>query len=81
MKVVEILKLGRIWLEMLQESCIKVEDVRFIAMYDEFCALVGDGNKKSYAVTFLSEKYGISERQVYYILKRLSSDCNFRAGI
>ena len=80
MKVVEILKLSKIWLELLQKACIRVCDVRHIAMYDEYCRLISEGNKKSYAVMFISEKYGISERQVYYIIKKFDSDCNLSAG-
>ena len=80
MKVVEILELGRNFIELLQESCIKVEDVRFIGLYYDYIDLIRQGNKKSYAVIVLSQKYNISERQVYYIIKKLSADCNLRAA-
>ena len=79
MKVVEILKLGQKWLELLHEACIKVEDVRFIELYDDYLSMLECKNKISYIVAVLSEKYRISERKVYYLLKRLSSDCNFSA--
>jgi len=80
MKVVEILKLGQNLIETLQKACIKLDDVRFIGLYDEYCKLIEEGNKKSYAVMALAEKYGISERQVYYILKRFDSDCRISAA-
>ena len=79
MKVVEILKIGQNLLELLQKSRIKVDDVRFIGLYDEYLELIRQGNKKSYAVLVLSQKYNISERQVYYIIKKLSADCKIRA--
>lgn len=79
MKVVEILKLGQNWLELLQDSCIKIEDVRFIAMYEEYQSMVAAGEKKSYVVACLSEKYKVSERQVYYVIKRFGSDCKICA--
>ena len=50
-----------------------MDDVLFIGMYDEYNKIVSSGNKKSYAVTVLSKKYGISERQVYYILKHFAN--------
>ena len=75
MKVIEILKLGRNFLEMLQKSCVKVEDVRFIELYEDYISMVSCKNKISYIVSVLSEKYRISERKVYYIIKRLGSDC------
>jgi len=79
MKVIEILKLGQNWLELLQKSCIRMDDVRFIGMYYEYQQLIRDGNKKSYAIAFLSEKYNICERQVYYMIKKFSADCNVDA--
>lgn len=79
MKVVEIMKLGRNWLEMLQKYCIKIEDVRYIELYEEYVEFFNKGFKKSWSVTHLAEKYGISERKVYYLLKRFFSDCNFDA--
>lgn len=81
MKVVEILKLGHFWLELLQKSCIRIEDVRYISLYEEYCSLVEAGEKKSYVAAMLSEKYGISERQVYYLLKKFTSDCKICAGV
>lgn len=79
MKVVEILKLGKNILETLQKACIRIEDVRYIGIYDDYQAIMRNGFKKSYAVAVLSEKYGISERKVYYLLKQLDSDCKIDA--
>ena len=80
MKVIEILKLGQNFIETLQKACVKLDDVRFIELYDEYSSMISEGNKKSYAVMALSEKYGISERQVYYILKRFDTDCRICAA-
>ena len=75
MKVIEIMKLGRNFLEMLQKSCIKIDDLKYIEMYDEYERMVAFGEKISYAATTLAKKYKISERQFYYIIKRFSDDC------
>ena len=79
MKVVEILKLGQKWLEMLQKSCIKMEDVRYLEMYDEYVRMVEEGLKKSHIVARLVEVYHVSERQIYYIVKKFSQDCKVGA--
>jgi hypothetical protein len=79
MKVIEILKLGREMMKVLQESCIKMEDYRYIEMYEEYKDIVACGGKTSYAVSVLSERYGISERKVYYLLRKLSKDCTIGA--
>lgn len=80
MKVVEILKLGKEMMKVLQESCIKMEDYRYVEMYDEYRDIVACGGKTSYAVVILSERYGISERKVYYLLQKLSRDCTIGAA-
>ena len=79
MKVIEILKLGRNFLEMLQKSCIKLEDVRYLEMYEEYVRMVNEGLKKSHIVARLVEVYHVSERQIYYIVKKFSQDCNIGA--
>lgn len=79
MKVVEILKLGRNFLEVLHDSCIKMEDWKYIELFEEYTRMIEEGAKRSYVVAFLSEKYEVCERKVYYIIKRLSQDCTFFA--
>ncbi|MDB8928862.1 hypothetical protein [Parabacteroides merdae] len=41
--------------------------------------VVEDGNKTTYAVAVLSEKYAISERKVYDVLRHLRTDCKGRS--
>lgn len=79
MKVVEIMKLGQKWLELLQKSCIKLEDIRYLEMYEEYVSMVEKGLKKSHIVATLVEAYHVSERQIYYIVKKFSQDCTIAA--
>lgn len=79
MKVIEILKLSRKIVEVLQKSSININDVRYVSLYEEYEAMVADGEKKVYAVAYLSEKYGISERKVFYIIKKFGADCKLDA--
>ena len=79
MKVIEIMKLGRIFLDLLQKACIKLEDTRHIEMYDEYVRMKQEGCKKSYIIATLVDLYHVSERQIYYIIKKFESDCNFCA--
>lgn len=80
MKVVEILKLGQNILKTLQKARIRIEDVRYIGLYEDYQSIMNDGYKKSYAIAVLSERYNISERQVYYLLKRFETDCKVDAA-
>ena len=79
MKVIEIMKLCRKCLDLLQKACIKVEDLRYMEMYEDYMRMAEEGCKKSYIVARLVEIYHVSERQVYYILKKFDADCKICA--
>ena len=79
MKVIELLKIDQKVLELLQEHCISVGDVRYIGLYEEYLRITAGGGKVAYAVAYLSERYRISERKVYYLIKKLSMDCKVLA--
>ena len=79
MKVIEILQINRISLEMLQNACIKISDLRYVELYNDYMDMVSSGEKKSYAIAVVMDKYNVSERQVFYILKRFAKDCKIRA--
>lgn len=79
MKVIDILKLNKGLLNILQAVGIKVEDVKYIELYNDYQLMIESGEKVSYAVAILAERYGVSERTVYMLLKRMQSDCNLSA--
>lgn len=79
MKVYEVMKLSEKVLEILQNSCIKVEDVRYLQMYSDYQKMREAGGKMSYIVAALVDSYHVSERQIYYVVKKLSQDCNIDA--
>ena len=75
MKVIEILNFNRELLKRLQASGIRLEDARFIDLYSDYTRMLDQGEKVSYVVAVLSEKYSVSEREVYALVKRFQSDC------
>ena len=79
MKVWEIVKLGGNLLELLQKSCMSMDDCRYIGLYEEYKKLIVEGAKKSRAAVYLAKKYCISERRVYYLLKKFDKDCKVGA--
>ena len=79
MKVIELLKIGRSFLEILQMSCITIDDLRYVSMYEDYVRMRNAGEKKSYIVATLVDVYHVSERQVYYVIKKFSQDCKFVA--
>lgn len=59
----------------MQAAGIRLGDTRFIDMYDEYKEMKDMGEKVSYIVAHLADKYAISERKVYSLIKRFQSDC------
>ena len=68
MKVIEILNFNRELLKRLQAAGIRLEDARYIDLYADYTRLLDQGEK-------VSEKYSVSERKVYALVKRFQSDC------
>ena len=79
MKVIEILNLNKELLKKFQNAGIRMEDVEYIDLFNEYLALVTQGEKVSYIVATLADKYTISERKVYDLIRRFKSDCNLSA--
>ena len=75
MKVIELLNFNRELLMRLLESGIRLDDVRYVNLYTDYFHLLRAGGKVTYIVAVLAERYGISERKVYGLIKRFQSDC------
>ena len=75
MKVIEALKIGKNLLETMQRNCIKVEDCKYVDLFEEYLGMIDKGEKKSYVIALLAKKYTISERKVWYIISRFNKEC------
>ena len=53
-----------------------MEDVQYIELYNDYNRLLDEGEKVSYIVAVLAERYNVCEGKVYTLIKRLQSDCN-----
>lgn len=76
MTIFEILNFNRELLNKLRQSGIRIEDADYIDMFAEYKNMLGEGNKVSYAVAVLADKYNVSERKVYSLIKHFQNDCN-----
>lgn len=63
-------------LQVLTKLGYKPGDERYLPMYSDYLDLVERGEKKTYTVAILAERYAISERTVYSVVKRFSYCCN-----
>lgn len=75
MKVFELINFNRELLKKLQKAGTRLDDAQYIDLYSDYVDMYKRGEKVSYIVAALSEKYAVSERKVYSLLKRFQSDC------
>lgn len=68
MKVIELLKLNRELLTICQAAGVRLDDVCYIELYNDYARLLANGEKTSYIVAVLAEKYNVCERKVLTIL-------------
>lgn len=82
MKLYELLDFNKELLKRLWFAGIKPEDYRYADLFADYECMCQDGEKKTYIVAMLAEKYGISERKVYSVINHLSQEldcCKSRA--
>ena len=75
MSVFDILNLYQTPFRWMLKSGIHIEDVNYIDLYKDYSRMIAHGDKVTYVVAVLADKYQVSERKVYTLLKRLSHDC------
>lgn len=75
MKIHELLAVSEKIIMSLHERGIKTEDVHHLPMYRDYLSMKNSGEKTTFIVAVLSERYAICERKVYKVLKRLETDC------
>lgn len=82
MKLYELLDFNKELLKRLFCAGIKPEDYRYADLFTDYERLNREGEKKTYIVAMLADKYGISERKVYSVINHLSQEfdcCKSRA--
>ena len=75
MTVFDILNFNREPLKRLRRAGIRLEDVEYLDMYKEYSDMCHDGEKVTYIVATLAERYNISIRKVYALIKRYEEEC------
>lgn len=75
MKVIELINFNRELLKKLEQAGIRLDDTNYIDLYCEYKNMYQKGEKVSYIVEVLSERYAVSVRKVYGLIKRFQSGC------
>ena len=75
MTLFEILNFNRELLNRLISVGFKPDDCHYIDLYRDYERMRNDGDKMTYIVSALSDKYDVSERKIYSVIKRFKSCC------
>ena len=79
MTLFEALSINKEMLHRLHEFGAKPEDCRYIDLFRDYQTVREGGEKVTYIVTVLSERYHVSERKVYSVVKRFGQHCTLGA--
>ena len=66
----EIIKLNEQLFRLLNDNGIDTKDLNYLPMVEEFRKMKSKKHKVNYIVAYLSNKYGITGRGIYKIVKR-----------
>lgn len=79
MTLYEAINFNKEVIDRLISMGFKADDCRYVRLYADYMEMKERGEKVTYIVTVLSEKYDVSERKVYYLIKRLGRRCTIGA--
>lgn len=74
MKAYELLKVNESLLRTMDGASLTIGDVKYIDLVYEFERLTMAGEKKTYIIQVIADKFNIAERTVYRIIERLMQD-------
>lgn len=80
MTIYEALKFNREVLEKLKKAGARLEDCAYLDLYRDYEAMRLMGDKVGYIVAVLADRYGVSERKVFYLIKHFQSECKSGAA-
>ena len=73
MTTYELLRVNQGLIETLKSAKVRIDDVRYIDLYADIKSMTDAGDKKTYAVAVAADRYNVSERLVYDIVKRFDT--------
>lgn len=74
MKAYELLNINESLLKVMDSLSLAISDVKYVPVIKEYLRLMGEGNKKTYVVQILSDKYDIAERTLYRVVDKMMGD-------
>lgn len=74
MKGVDLIRIGAEYLKEMSSIGLGRDDYRYLELYDEYARMRKEGEKVDYILSYLSQKYGISDSSIKRIAKRFSKE-------
>ncbi len=75
MTLYQILIFNRELIKRLESVGFRQADFRYLDLYKEYTEMKLGGVKKTWLVAVLADKYKLSERKVYELIKYFEKDC------
>lgn len=74
MRVHEALRLCLPLLQRLRDNGVRMEDLDYIPMYEEYLAMKDRGEKITYIMSTIADRYKVSERTLYRVFANFSKE-------
>lgn len=68
------MKVNESLLKTMDGASLTIGDVKYIDLISEFERMTVAGEKKTYIIQLLADKFNIAERTIYRIIERLMQD-------
>lgn len=75
----EIIKLSKEPIDRLNSAGFRLEDCQYLALYEDYKRMHEAGDKMTYIVSVLHDRYHVCERKVYDLIKRFGRHCTIGA--
>lgn len=75
----EIIKLSKESIDRLGSAGFRIDDCRFVPLYEDYRRMHDEGDKMTYIVSVLSDRYHVCERKVYDLIRRFGRNCTIGA--
>ena len=75
----EIIKLSKESIDRLNSAGFRMEDCQYLPLYEDYRRMHEAGEKTTYIVAALHERYNVCERKIYDLIKRFGKCCTIGA--
>lgn len=75
----EIIKLSKEPIDRLNSAGFRLEDCQYLRLYEDYKRMHKAGDKMTYIVSVLHDRYNVCERKVYDLIKRFGRHCTIDA--